>query len=206
MQQNQWKSRIVGYGEEAPDQLLANPQNFRIHPQTQQKALKAAISEVGFIAPVLVNRTTNRVLDGHLRVALAISEDQETIPVAYLELTEEEEAIALASLDPITGLAVNDKELLKTLIDSIETENQELIDLWDAMLPAASEPDEDESEAADEEKDNGYIIQYNIVFVNEHEQQVWFDFLKKLKATYPGSTEHSTRIIRWISESGVLDV
>lgn len=26
-----WRNRIVGYGEEAPDQLLASPQNWRIH-------------------------------------------------------------------------------------------------------------------------------------------------------------------------------
>ncbi len=26
-----WRSRIVGSGEEAPDQLLANPANWRIH-------------------------------------------------------------------------------------------------------------------------------------------------------------------------------
>jgi len=27
-----WRNRIVGTGEEAPDQLLANPQNWRTHP------------------------------------------------------------------------------------------------------------------------------------------------------------------------------
>ena len=27
-----WRNRIVGTGEEAPDQLLANPANWRIHP------------------------------------------------------------------------------------------------------------------------------------------------------------------------------
>jgi len=28
-----WRSRIVGEGEEAPDQLLANPDNWRVHPK-----------------------------------------------------------------------------------------------------------------------------------------------------------------------------
>ncbi len=25
-----WQNRIVGYGEEAPDQLMANPDNWRV--------------------------------------------------------------------------------------------------------------------------------------------------------------------------------
>lgn len=31
-----WRNRIVGYGEEAPEQLLASPWNWRIHPGHQQ--------------------------------------------------------------------------------------------------------------------------------------------------------------------------
>ena len=34
-----WRNRISGSGEEAPDQLLANPANWRIHPKAQQDAL-----------------------------------------------------------------------------------------------------------------------------------------------------------------------
>ena len=30
-----WRNRITGSGEEAPDQLLANPANWRIHPKAQ---------------------------------------------------------------------------------------------------------------------------------------------------------------------------
>ena len=33
---NVWRNRIVGEGVEAPDQLLANPQNWRTHPKFQQ--------------------------------------------------------------------------------------------------------------------------------------------------------------------------
>ncbi len=30
---NSWENRIIGSGTENPDQLLANPSNWRIHPQ-----------------------------------------------------------------------------------------------------------------------------------------------------------------------------
>src|ERR1700686_4200381 len=86
-----WRSRIVGYGEESPDRLLANPFNFRIHTEAQQKALAGVLRAVGLVQNVLVNRTTGRMLDGHLRTAMAISDGQSRIPVTYVELTEEEE-------------------------------------------------------------------------------------------------------------------
>ncbi|HUG29107.1 MAG TPA: hypothetical protein VMQ65_01135 [Candidatus Limnocylindria bacterium] len=68
-----WRNRIVGHSEESPGQLLANPANWRLHPKEQQLALTGALSEVGWVAQVLVNRTTGHVVDGHLRVELAIS-------------------------------------------------------------------------------------------------------------------------------------
>jgi hypothetical protein len=33
-----WRNRIIGHGEEAPDQLLANPRNWRIHPKAATRA------------------------------------------------------------------------------------------------------------------------------------------------------------------------
>ena len=67
-----WRNRIVGSGEEQPDQLLANPANWRIHPKAQQQALAGSLDVVGWVAPVLVNRRTGYVVDGHARVALEV--------------------------------------------------------------------------------------------------------------------------------------
>lgn len=54
-----WHNRIVGTGEESPDQLLANPRNFRIHPKHQQDALEGVLNEVGWVDDVIVNRWQN---------------------------------------------------------------------------------------------------------------------------------------------------
>ena len=64
-----WRNRIVGSGEEAPDQLLANPGNWRVHPKAQQDALAGALDAVGWVGQVLVNRRSGCVVDGHARVA-----------------------------------------------------------------------------------------------------------------------------------------
>ena len=98
-----WRNRIVGSGEEAPDQLLANPANWRVHPKAQQEALAGVLDQVGWVQQVLVNRRTGHVVDGHLRVALALSSGAPTVPVLYVDLEPEEEALVLATLDPLGG-------------------------------------------------------------------------------------------------------
>jgi ParB-like chromosome segregation protein Spo0J len=81
-----WRNRITGSGEEAPDQLLANPANWRIHPKAQQDALAGALDQVGWVQQVLVNRSSGFVVDGHARVALALSRGEPTVPVLYVDL------------------------------------------------------------------------------------------------------------------------
>lgn len=121
-----WESKIVGYGDEAPDQLLANPNNWRVHGKFQQDALQGALSEVGWVAPVIVNRVTGHLVDGHLRVAQAISNDEATVPVCYVELSEEDEAKTLATFDPIGALASTDEQMLASLMDSVLIEDEAL--------------------------------------------------------------------------------
>lgn len=114
-----WSNRIVGHGEEDPTQLLANPKNWRLHPKAQQDALAGVLDEVGWVAEVIVNRTTGHVVDGHLRVGLAISRQERAIPVRYVELTEAEEALVLASLDPISAMASRDMDQLQALLSEV---------------------------------------------------------------------------------------
>ena len=121
-----WKSRIIGQGEESPDQLLAHPNNWRIHPKYQQDALEGSLDEIGWIQQVIVNQTTGHVVDGHLRVALALRNEEPKIPVLYVSLTEEEEKKALAILDPITGLAVTDLEKINDLLTDVQTSSAAL--------------------------------------------------------------------------------
>jgi hypothetical protein len=47
-----WRNRITGSGQEAPDQLLANPANWRIHPKAQQDALAGVLDQGGWVQQV----------------------------------------------------------------------------------------------------------------------------------------------------------
>ncbi len=113
----------MGHDEIAPDQLLANPLNYRIHPAQQQSALSGSLDNLGWIQEVLVNKNTGHVIDGHLRIQLALRNDEKLIPVTYLDLTEDEEKLALLSLDTIAAMAAIDKEQLDNLLTQVNSDD-----------------------------------------------------------------------------------
>ena len=111
-----WRNRIVGHAEVAPAELVPNPRNWRSHPADQQRALAGALGEVGWVAEVLVNKTTGNVVDGHLRIELSLARHEATVPVTYVELSEDEERLVLASLDPLAAMATAEKDALEALL------------------------------------------------------------------------------------------
>src|SRR5712692_7297124 len=133
-----WRNRIVGHGEEDPEQLLANPKNWRIHPKNQQDALIGVLAEVGWVQDVIVSKRTGFVVDGHARVALAIKTG-ERVPVVYVDLSEKEEALILATLDPLSAMAATDEDLLASLVGELEVSDQAVSALLQSLAPAAGQ-------------------------------------------------------------------
>ena len=127
------KNRIVGSGEEQLDQIMFNPRNWRIHPLSQQDALKGVLEEVGWVQQVIVNKRTGNLIDGHLRCQLAAREGAKTIPVVYVDVSEDEEALVLATLDPIGAMAATDKQKLDELFAGIESENENVRKMMDEI-------------------------------------------------------------------------
>ena len=73
------------------------------------------------IQQVVVNRQSGHLIDGHLRVSLALRNNEPTVPVLYVDLDPREEALALATLDPIAAMAAADKEQLDALLREVDT-------------------------------------------------------------------------------------
>jgi hypothetical protein len=134
-QMSKWQNRIVGNADVPPAQLIAHDRNWRTHPAAQSDALLQTIGGLGFIRSVTVNRRTGRILDGHLRVRLAIDSGQETIPVEYVDLSEAEELEALATIDPLGALAASDAAQIDALLASVGS----LPPPVDSLLRIASE-------------------------------------------------------------------
>ncbi len=125
-----YQSRIVDHTKEYPSTIIANPHNHRLHPDKQSGAVEASLEELGFVKSVVVNKTTGRLLDGHLRLTKAmLAEDIDPtyqIDVEWVELTEKEELLALALLDRTTDLADIDTAKLDMLIRELEYSSEEI--------------------------------------------------------------------------------
>jgi len=119
-----WRSRIVGHGEAAPSDLQSNAANWRSHPLSQRAALAGVLDEVGWVQDVIVNRRTGNLVDGHLRLDLALERKEPSIPVVYVDVSEDEERKLLVTLDPLAGMATADPAALDALLTSVQTESE----------------------------------------------------------------------------------
>lgn len=120
-----FRNRIIGLREVPASALLKNPNNWRKHPSSQRRALKAALGEIG-IADALVARETAEgleLIDGHLRAD--VSGDQ-PVPVLVLDVTDEEARVLLATLDPLAAMAETDSVALDALVKSVRHASAEV--------------------------------------------------------------------------------
>lgn len=132
-----WQNRIVGYSQEPPDQLLANPQNWRTHPSNQADALRGVLDQVGLVQNVIVNERTGRLIDGHLRVLEALKSGQPLMPVTLVDLDEDEERLILATLDPLSALAGTDAGQLAALLEDLSTDSPAVAAMLDDLAQQA---------------------------------------------------------------------
>ncbi len=144
-----WRSRIVGHGEVAPADLVPNPENWRSHPQEQRDALGGALEDVGWVMEVIVNQTTGNLVDGHLRLDLALSRGEPFVPVTYVELTHDEERLVLATLDPLAAMADAEVIPLQELLAQLDPHNAalrgmlgDLGDQYSTRRPGLVDPDD----------------------------------------------------------------
>jgi hypothetical protein len=142
----EWRNRIVGEGEQPASQFVANPANWRVHPQAQRDAMRGALNEVGWVQRVVVNRRTGYLLDGHERVWQALQNGDAPVPYVEVDLDEAEEAYVLATLDPIGAMAQADKEQLDALLREVDTGSAALQEMLaglagDAYLPRPDDAD-----------------------------------------------------------------
>jgi ParB-like chromosome segregation protein Spo0J len=128
-----WRNRIVGEAVVPSAELLANPNNWRVHPKQQKEALKGVLAEIGWVQRIIVNQRTGHVVDGHARAELAISNGEQDVPVLYVDLSEDEERLVLATLDPIGAMAATDQQKLDELIAEVNTGEEALQEMLSDM-------------------------------------------------------------------------
>lgn len=201
-----------------PLEIRANIKNWRKHPKFQRDALEGVLREVGWVQDVIVNQQTQRLVDGHLRVALAIEKGEKQIPVKLVDLTEAEEALVLATIDPITSMAETDAGALDALLREVKTGEaalQSLLsDLYETEIKsldnlASNGADDDDSLDLDDDDDSPVDDQRVKVqigalscSISPEKMDVLVSYIQKLGRGIPElvSTELSTLLEGWIGE------
>jgi hypothetical protein len=138
------ENRLIKREDVDPKEIRAHVQNWRVHPQAQQDAVEGALSEIGWVQSLLVNLRTSTdfpeadrvptLINGHLRLKIALDDSEATVPVDYVDLDPNEERVVLAALDLTTEMADRDEDMLRALLEEIEVENSALDELFRRIL------------------------------------------------------------------------
>lgn len=121
-------------------QLRPHPHNWRTHPKGQQDALRGVLAEVGYADALLARELpdgTLELIDGHLR---AETTPDVEVPVLIVDLDEQEAAKLLALHDPLAAMAGSNDRALAELIENVQTDNEAIRTMLDAMLQAPELP------------------------------------------------------------------
>jgi site-specific DNA-methyltransferase (adenine-specific) len=115
------KDRVKGFKRVRAGDLLANPRNYRTHPEAQRTALARVLETIGFAGALLAREQPDGsllLIDGHLRADI---DPEFKVPVLVTDLTPAEADQLLAVFDPLTGMAEVDTTALQGLLHALES-------------------------------------------------------------------------------------
>lgn len=202
------KLSIVAHTEEDAATLLANPLNYRVHHLDQRAAMLATLETVGWVSDVLANRRSGRIIDGHLRTELAAQAGQR-VPVRWVDLSDEEEALALALYDPAAAMAGTDAGLLASLAAESMPSAGAMADFLSGLaeaappvelatalapVPVPSERAEEVPEPADQEQPPASVSVGTVSFQVPADEYAWWR--RRVKALAGSPAGERAEILR----------
>ena len=133
------RDRVVELRRVRAGDLVANPGNWRRHPEPQRAALRGLLREIGY-ADALIAREVDGALvliDGHLRRSL---HPEAVVPVLVLDVTASEADTLLATLDPLAAMARPDPGPLAELLERVKTSSAAVGELLASLARGAGLP------------------------------------------------------------------
>jgi len=180
--------------------------NAREHSPEQVAQIAASITEFGFLNPILVD-SNDGIVAGHGRLSAARELALDVVPVVVLDhLTEAQKKAYILVDNKLAENASWNEELLQEEIVALNLQDFDISILgWDEdEIREIMEYDSAFAEGDGDGESRGLggepVIQYNIIFDNEQQQQIWFDFLKDLRQSQPDDTTIAEKIINFIEE------
>jgi hypothetical protein len=132
-----FRDRIREYKRIRSADLVANPLNWRQHPENQQNAMRGILEEVGIVDALLVRDRsdgTYDIIDGHLRASL-MPEDE--VPCLVLDVDEDEARKILLTFDPLGAMAEANAANLNELLRDAEFGAEALQELVNGLAENA---------------------------------------------------------------------
>lgn len=103
-------------------ELVPNPKNPNKHPDTQIQMLGRIIRATGWRQPITVSKRSGFIVKGHGRLAAALLEELDEVPVDYQNYTNEAEEYAdLVADNRLAELAELDNKMLADIFADIDT-------------------------------------------------------------------------------------
>lgn len=179
------------------EELIPYARNARTHSDKQVAHLAGLIREFGWTNPILIDGD-NGIIAGHGRLAAARKLGLTEVPVIELKHLTPAQKRAYILADNKAALNAGwDSELLtleladlKELDLDMELTGFELGEI-DELLAL---PKETTTTHTEEGKDLNMVIQYNIIFDDIDQQQIFYGWLRELKNKYPDAETAAARI------------
>jgi ParB-like chromosome segregation protein Spo0J len=182
------------------DRLIPYARNARTHSDEQVAQIAASIREWGWTNPVLVDEDGG-IIAGHGRVLAArvLALAEAPVMVARGWTKAQKQAYLLADNKLALNAGWDDKALSLEIMD--------LDGMGFDLALVGFNPDE-LSDLLGKREDGGgrepgglgeAIVQYNIVFDDDTQQQVWFALLRKLRQDYPDLETIGARLAAFIA-------
>tara|TARA_R110000796_G_scaffold252434_1_gene386760 strand:+ start:243 stop:848 length:606 start_codon:yes stop_codon:yes gene_type:complete len=180
--------------------------NSRTHSDEQINLIINSIKKFGFTNPLLIDEDNN-IIAGHGRLLAVKKMEWQDVPCIIVKGLSQTQLKALNIADNQIALNAGwDLEKLTLEIKGLKEENFDVASLGFNNLELSNFLNEDflgntSNEEIASDQTNNFIIQYNIIFDDNDQQQVWFEFLKNLKGVYVDKQTIGERVIEFIKDS-----
>lgn len=187
------------------DTLTHDPRNSRLHDDRNLESIRNSLERFGQQKPIVVDKD-GVVVAGNGTLTAAAELGWTEISCVRTGLGNQE-AVAYAIADNRTSdLADWDLEQLQTSLDSLDPDlldytGFDILDRAQFSMGGLDEGEGSDVQSGQDKPQRQAVIQYAIIFDDDGQQKVWFDFLRGLKAKYPSEVTIAERIVRFIEES-----
>lgn len=188
------------------DRLKPYERNARKHPAEQIEQLRGSVRKFGQVWPILV-RPDGTVIAGHGRFEALKVEGFTELKVIVAAGWSEEQCRAFGLLDNKVALNSEwDEDALGLELADLSTLGVGLGDLGfgedelSELLAGNGQAVETPAERAERSGLGKAVIQFNIVFDDEGQQEQWFAFVRQLKTKFADEETLGARLSKFLTE------